>query len=95
MSKAVTNVEGEPAVAGGMRVDDELSLEQLATVHGGMRWQHFRPSQNVEDRRGSSQRSPRPRALPIPELGPRYDGDLPSQAGLDDVIRMQRRRRRR
>jgi hypothetical protein len=74
-----------------------LTLEELAAVTGGMRWEDMRPSENVEDRRGWSRRrsmSVRSPVLPPPKVGPRYPGDLPEQAGLDDLIAMGRRRRR-
>lgn len=51
----------------------------------------LRPSQNVENRRGWTRRV-RPTYLPPPEVGPRTSGDLPSQAGLDDLIALGRRR---
>jgi hypothetical protein len=68
----------------------ELDLIDLAGVHGGMNTDGFRPSTNIEDRRGMSLedsmnvRSPQPE--PLPPLV-RTPGDLPSQAGLDDIGR--------
>jgi hypothetical protein len=84
----------------GMTDDDDLPTidrSVLASASGGMRWEDFRPSENVEDRRGWTRRqhdSVRPRYLPPPTIGPRTPGDLPSQAGLDDLIELGRRRRR-
>ncbi len=66
----------------------------LAKTSGGMRWEDFRPSTNVEDRRGWTRRqhdAVPPQHLPAPQVGPRTPGDLPSQAGLDD-IKVPRRR---
>ena len=75
--------------------DDTIDLAALATVHGGMKWEQFRPSENVEDRRHLSRRESmriRPQvAPPLPPLQ-RSPGDLPSQAGLDDIGRLPRRR---
>jgi hypothetical protein len=62
-----------------------------------MRWQDFRPSENVEDRRGLSLRdSMRIRPQPAPPLPPlhRTPGDLSSQLGLDHIHIPQRRHRR-
>jgi hypothetical protein len=73
-----------------------IDLADLSSVSGGMRWQDLRPSENVEDRRGwtpAQHRAVRPSYLPPPVVGPRTPGDLPSQAGLDDLIAMGRRRR--
>ncbi|MBA3503106.1 MAG: neutral zinc metallopeptidase [Myxococcota bacterium] len=74
-------------------IDDAL----LVGVSGGMRWEDFRPSENVEDRRHLSPReSMRIRPAPVAPLpqAPRTPGDLPSQAGIDDIARHGRRRRR-
>ena len=74
-----------------------VSPEQLLAVSGGMKWEHMRPSENVEDRRGMSRRdSMRARGTPVAPLPPlhRTPGDLPSQAGLDDLDKHVRRRRR-
>lgn len=80
----------------------ELDLDQLASVSGGMKWEDMRPSTNVEDRRGwtaAQNRRVPIESFPPPVLGPRTPGDLPSQAGLDDmdglVKRMRAERRRR
>ncbi len=74
-----------------------IDLATLATVHGGMKWEEFRPSENVEDRRGmtrrESMRVKSPPAAPLPPLT-RTPGDLSSQAGLDDIHIPSRRRRR-
>lgn len=60
----------------------------LAAVCGGMNTEGFRPSTNVEDRRGmtprQSMRVKSPPAAPLPPLV-RQPGDLSSQAGLDDI----------
>lgn len=40
----------------------ELSLDDLEAVNGGMRWEDFPPSNNVEDRRPQSQGGPVPDA---------------------------------
>jgi hypothetical protein len=73
-------------------IDDAL----LVGVNGGMRWEDMRPSENVEDYRHLSPReSRRVRSAPVapfPKV-PRTPGDLPSQAGLDDIGRHGRRRR--
>ena len=73
-----------------------LDLATLAGVHGGMRWEDFRPSTNVEDRRHlsrrDSMRAKSPPAAPLPPLH-RTPGDLSSQAGLDDIGRHTGRRR--
>jgi hypothetical protein len=74
-----------------------IDLADLSSVSGGMRWEDFPPSNNVEDRRGwtrAQHRAVKPTYLPPPEVGPRTPGDLPSQIGLDDLIAMGRRRRR-
>jgi hypothetical protein len=65
-----------------------IDVDTLATVTGGMKWEDFRPSENVEDRRGLSPReSMRVRSRPAPPLPPltRTPDDLPHQAGLDDI----------
>ncbi len=77
-----------------------LEADHLATVCGGMQWKQFRPSTNVEDRRGltrwqSLHVHPTP-PPPLPRLV-RTPGDLSSQLGLDDIdhLAQQLRRRRR
>ncbi len=65
-----------------------IAVEELAQVTGGMRWQDFRPSENIEDRRGmtpwqSMHAKSRP-AAPLPPLQ-RTPNDLSHQAGLDDI----------
>jgi len=75
-----------------------LTAEQLAAVHGGMRLDGMRPSENIEDRRGMTRReSMRARGTPAAPLPPlhRTPGDLSSQAGLDDIAGFARRNRRR
>jgi len=67
-----------------------IDLDTLATVTGGMRWQDFRPSENVEDRRAwtpQQNRNAPIRNLPPPSPGPRTPGDMPAQGGLDDVMK--------
>lgn len=73
-----------------------IDVRELATVSGGMQWEQFRPSENVEDRRGFSPRENRqasPRVAPLPSLV-RTPGDLSSRAGLDDLTKLGRTRRR-
>ena len=66
----------------------QLDLIDLAAVTGGMNTDGFRPSENIEDRRGmsldDSMRAPSPQVEPLPPLV-RTPGDLSSQAGLDDI----------
>jgi hypothetical protein len=90
------------ALTAGMSAPDfdddptELDALNLSATSGGMRWEDLPPSPNVEDRRGWTRRqhdAVRPVSLPPPAVGPRTPGDLPSQAGLDDLIAMGRRRR--
>lgn len=65
-----------------------IDLETLATVTGGMKWEDFRRSTNVEDRRGLTPSQSRhvksPPAAPLPPLT-RTPNDLSHQAGLDDI----------
>jgi hypothetical protein len=65
-------------------IDDD----ELATVSGGMRWEDFPESQNVEDRRGmtryQSMHAKSAPAAPLPPLQ-RTPDDLSHQAGLDDI----------
>ena len=72
----------------GAMTNTEIDLTDLAGVNAGMNTDGFRPSDNVEDRRGTSLRDslnvPLPRAEPLPPLV-RTPGDLSSQAGLDDI----------
>jgi hypothetical protein len=70
-----------------------IDLDDLATVTGGMQWEQFRPSTNVEDRRGLTPReSMRVKSPPAPRIPPlvRTPGDLSSQAGLDDIAKRHR-----
>ena len=79
-----------------------IELDLLAGVTGGMKWDQFRRSTNVEDRshwsRWESRHAP-VIELPDPRVGPRTPNDLPHQAGLDDLdtlhqrLRAARRRR--
>ena len=66
----------------------ELDLTDLASVNGGMNTEGWRPSENIEDRRGmsleDSMKVDWPKPDPLPPLV-RTPGDLPSQAGLDDI----------
>lgn len=75
---------------------DTIDVDLLAGVCGGMKWEQFRPSTNIEDRRGMSRyqsmHAHSPPAPPLPRLT-RSPGDLPSQAGLDDVGRHGHHRR--
>ena len=90
------------SIAPSKRMQDHLELEaispaDLASASGGMRWEDLPPSSNVEDRRGWTRQQHnqvKPQYLPPPPQPPRTPGDLPSQAGLDDLIAMGRRRRR-
>jgi bacteriocin-like protein len=75
---------------------EPITIHDLATISGGMRWEHMRPSTNIEDRRHLSPRESMrvrtPPAAPIAPV-PRTPGDLPSQAGIDDIGRHSGRRR--
>ena len=66
----------------------ELDLTDLASVNGGMNTDGWRQSENIEDRRGmsleDSMKVDWPKPDPLPPLV-RTPGDLPSQAGLDDI----------
>ena len=72
-------------MAAGMQ---NIEKDELAGVSGGMRWEDFRPSENVEDRRGmtpyQSMHVKSPPAAPLPPLQ-RTPDDLSHQAGLDDI----------
>ena len=53
-----------------------LADDELAVVIGGMRWEQFPRSTNVEDRRrwrddGADVLDPRPRPVPLPPRRPR------------------------
>jgi len=65
-----------------------INPEELVTATGGMKWEDFRPSTNVEDRRGltpwQSMHVKSPPAPPLPPLV-RTPNDLSHQAGLDDI----------
>jgi hypothetical protein len=66
----------------------ELDLTDLASVNGGMNTDGWRQSENIEDRRGMSLEDSMKVTWPQPEPLPplvRTPGDLPSQAGLDDI----------
>ena len=65
-----------------------IDRSQLLSVTGGMRWDQFRPSTNVEDDRGLTpeQSMNRPMTFAPPIKYPaRTPNDLPHQAGLDDI----------
>lgn len=53
-----------------------IDLETLSTVTGGMRWEDFRPSTNVEDRRSPAAKKrdqqwwDRTHAVPLPPRRP-------------------------
>ena len=74
----------------GSRMHTKLDLTDLAVVNGGMNTDGWRPSENIEDRRGmtleESMNAPTPKVEPLPPLV-RTPGDLSSQAGLDDIGR--------
>jgi len=68
--------------------DIEFDLTDLASVNGGMNTEGWRQSENIEYRRGMSLEDSMKVAWPQPEPLPplvRTPGDLPSQAGLDDI----------
>jgi hypothetical protein len=75
---------------------EPITNQELTNASGGMRWEDMPRSQNVEDRRHlsprESMRERTPPAAPIPQV-PRTPGDLPSQAGIDDIGRHSGRRR--
>jgi hypothetical protein len=65
-----------------------IDIRSLDSIHGGMKWEDFRRSPNIEDRTGlseadslSAKTTP---AAPLPQLV-RHRGDLSNQAGLDDL----------
>ena len=67
-----------------MQDEEEVSITELATVSGGMRWEQFRPSTNVEDRRGGGcvgACGPR-RSKRQPDLS---RSQLARDAGIDDI----------
>jgi hypothetical protein len=73
-ARAMINIEIDPSAVDG--------------VCGGMKLDHMRRSENIEDRRGMSvEDSLRVPTRPSPPLPPlvRTPGDLSSQAGLDDI----------
>lgn len=72
-----------------------INLDQLALVTGGMQWQQFRRSSNVEDARGMSP-GQASRAFPGGgggSNGPvdRSPGSLADQAGINNIGRNQGR----
>jgi hypothetical protein len=72
-----------------------IDLATLAAVSGGMRLDRMRESTNVEDVRNvppGEQRASPPVALPPLHRRP---GDLASQAGLDSMIELGMRDKRR
>ena len=77
----------------------QLDPFDLATVRGGMNLDSLPESTNVDDRRGmtryQSMHVKTPPPQPLPPLV-RTPGDLPSQAGVDDItknIRVPKKRR--
>jgi hypothetical protein len=67
---------------------ESIERTHLAAVTGGMRWDQFRRSDNIEDDRELTpeQSMNRPVSLAPPlKYGPRTPNDLPHQAGLDDI----------
>lgn len=75
----------------------QIDSDQLARVVGGLNLDDLPESTNVEDRRGMTRRqSMHVRSPPAPplHLPPRYPGDLPSQAGIDDIGKHLRKPRR-
>jgi hypothetical protein len=76
-----------------VEVMQNIDLAELAGVCGGMNIDNFRPSQNIEDRRGLTRKeSMSVKSPPAPPLPPlvRTPGDLSSQAGLDSIGRRHR-----
>jgi hypothetical protein len=65
-----------------------IDIGSLDSIHGGMRWEDFRRSPDVEDRTGLSEAeslsAKTTTPAPLPELV-RHRGDLANQAGLDDM----------
>lgn len=66
-----------------------IDVNDLGATCGGMKWEDFRRSPNVEDRTGMSEAESRAVVnTPPPEFPPlvRRRGDLSNQAGLDDLM---------
>jgi hypothetical protein len=65
-----------------------IGIASLGSIHGGMKWEDFRRSPNVEDRTGLTEAESRSAKstppAPLPDLV-RHRGDLSNQAGLDDM----------
>ena len=62
----------------------EMTVTELTTVSGGMRWEQFRRSTNVEDRRFGGCRGACGRRRPerLPDLS---RSQLARDAGIDDI----------
>src|SRR5690242_3103970 len=72
---------GEDTMGNAYEELDELELD---LVQGGMRWQDFPRSNNVEDRRNDppGTRYPTTPQEPLPDLS---KSDLAKEAGIDDI----------
>ena len=66
---------------------DDVTEEELGSVHGGMRWEQFRQSKNVEDRRPGRPHN----VVPRPRRGPDLSrSSLARDAGINDIGRRRR-----
>jgi hypothetical protein len=65
----------------------ELPESLLGAVYGGMRWEQFRQSRNVEDRRPGRRHN----VVPRPRRGPDLSrSSLARDAGINDIGRRRR-----